>query len=313
MAERIKINKKRPWGAIPESLVEDTRLGASACRLGVWLTMRPANWVVRPQQVMNVLGMGKDAYYSARAQLIQFGYLQMDQATNRGGQFGDVVYQFDPEPARSEPEPTVSGFSGYGSTGFGQTVSGKPGDLTTTDKQEHLKQQQPQRAERDQHQPPTPEAQAVVVVSDTDQAALVWPTGLDEGMLESMRRFLLGAWPGLIDAQALLDELAGRLQAQQVKNPIGYLRKLLGSFQAGEFVAEAGLAIRQQREGSRAHAKRLQAALAGSEAQLQVRVEAVEQGKSVIAEKELARIRALPGIPPAKPAGVSRPGATITT
>ena len=49
-------------------------------------------------------------------------------------------------------------------------------------------------------------------------------------------------------AQALLDELAGRLQAHSVRgSPVAYLRGLIARAQAGTFIAELGLSIATER------------------------------------------------------------------
>ena len=49
-------------------------------------------------------------------------------------------------------------------------------------------------------------------------------------------------------AQALLDELAGRLQANGVRgSPVAYLRGLVARAQAGTFIAELGLPIAAER------------------------------------------------------------------
>jgi hypothetical protein len=49
-------------------------------------------------------------------------------------------------------------------------------------------------------------------------------------------------------AQALVDELAGRLKAQGVRgSPVGYLRGLIARALAGTFIAELGPAIAAER------------------------------------------------------------------
>ena len=105
-----------------------------------------------------------------------------------------------------------------------------------------------------------------VVVDEGDWRQLTWPAGLTEDQLGSMQGILFGsAWPGLAEAQALLDELAGQLQLGKVKNPPGLLRRLLERQQEGTFTQELGPGVRQAREARKKQAEREAAALAGGE------------------------------------------------
>lgn len=105
-----------------------------------------------------------------------------------------------------------------------------------------------------------------VVVSEEEQRALDWPAGLAKDHLASIRSLLLSkSWPGLANAQALLDELAGQLGVPgKVRNPPGLLRRLLERIKAGDFTLEHGMAVRQAREGKLREAERLAAAKAAA-------------------------------------------------
>jgi hypothetical protein len=50
------------------------------------------------------------------------------------------------------------------------------------------------------------------------------------------------------DAQQVLDELAGRMDARHVRNPVGYCAKLVERLKRGEFHPVAGLAAAKQRQ-----------------------------------------------------------------
>jgi hypothetical protein len=84
----------------------------------------------------------------------------------------------------------------------------------------------------------------------TESAALVFPRGFTPAQETAARRTLARAngW-----AQALLDELAGRMALRPVANPLAYLRRLAECAARGEFHSEAGLAVAEARRREEAH------------------------------------------------------------
>ena len=74
-----------------------------------------------------------------------------------------------------------------------------------------------------------------------------------EGLTPAQRRDI-GDRLTLVDratAQQLLDELAGRMRATKVKNPIGYCAALVSRWKRGEFAPEMALAIAAERLAAR--------------------------------------------------------------
>lgn len=143
--------------------------------------------------------------------------------------------------------------------------------------------------------PQPPAAAAVVVVKEEDLEELVWPAGLAENQLSSMRGVLRGKdWPGLANAQALLDELAGQLQLGKVRNPPGLLRRLLERQREGTFTEELGPEVRRAREARRKHQEREAAALAGAGKSQEKQSEVLQvSGASEAALRERRRLREL--------------------
>lgn len=102
------------------------------------------------------------------------------------------------------------------------------------------------------HLPPTPQQAQSANVTTADRfdggggvdpeksplttSELVWPTVLLDSEKEAAHRFLS---PILMDAQTVLDELAGQAATTQVRQPLAYLRKLVEQVKAGTFVAVA--------------------------------------------------------------------------
>jgi hypothetical protein len=86
----------------------------------------------------------------------------------------------------------------------------------------------------------------------TEPAPLVFPRGFTPAQETAARRTLARA-DGC--AQALLDELAGRMVIRPVANPLAYLRRLAECAARGEFHPEAGIAVAEARR--REEAQRL--------------------------------------------------------
>lgn len=96
----------------------------------------------------------------------------------------------------------------------------------------------------------------------TEPAALVFPRGFTPAQ-ETAARNTLSRANGC--AQALLDELAGRMALRPVANPLAYLRRLAECAARGEFHPEAGIAVaeaRRREEALRLRRKETEDALA---------------------------------------------------
>jgi len=92
---------------------------------------------------------------------------------------------------------------------------------------------------------------------------LVFPAKLTESQRSALQR-RLAALPTPL-AQQVLDELAGRMQATSVRNPVGYCSALIRLARNGSFAPELALAIaearRQSEKWARERAKHEAAAL----------------------------------------------------
>ena len=255
--EKIQIVKNKPWGAIPEALITDPRLGHAAVRLGVWLAIRPDGWRVWKEHSKRECRLGEDSWDRACRELKNAGYL-MVKTSRSGGRFGGLQLEFNPQPELSTNTATVDGFTVHGSTG-----DGKPAQLTRTHEQK----------------PPPPEHTCVsqVVVNegrdseprrpvDQKDPGLHWPPGLSQSQEKAMGAALGGVDTGR--RQELLDEVAGRMVSPTpVGNPPGLLRMLVNLAQAGTLTCELADGVRAVREARQAHqmrSDRLSAAGGGS-------------------------------------------------
>ena len=84
----------------------------------------------------------------------------------------------------------------------------------------------------------------------TQPESLVFPRGFTSAQETAARRTLAAAGE---HAQALLDELAGRMALRPVANPLAYLRRLAECAARGEFHPEAGIAVAEARRREEAH------------------------------------------------------------
>jgi hypothetical protein len=238
--ERIRINKKRPWGAVPEALVVDVRLGTTARLVGVWLCIRPPGWIVRREHLLSVLGIGLDAWWRARKQLLQLGYL-VEHKAREGGRFTSANLEFFPEPV---PAATTQGFTEHGQSEPGSAKLGEPEPLPTTVLTPVLTPP-PQRA-----------ADKVVVV---DEVEIEWPAGLSAEQIRACGEALVNAKPER--RQALADELTGAMACRPIANPPGWLRGLARRELAGGVLLELAPAIARARAAKAAAAARTAAAM----------------------------------------------------
>ena len=87
-----------------------------------------------------------------------------------------------------------------------------------------------------------PQVSPVVVLPKT----LIFPSGISSLLSQEMEKRLAGIH--VSNAQTLVDELAGRMKVEVIKNPIGYLAALLKKFLLGDFYPELGIEIGKNRE-----------------------------------------------------------------
>lgn len=130
-SERISINKHKPWGSVPEGLIEDTQLGVAARLVGAWLCIRPPGWILHRDHMLKTLGIGLDAWWRARRQLIDARYFLVSPR-REGGRFCGSDLNFYSEPQPESSSSTAQGFPEPGKSEPGKSEPGKPLPLTRT-------------------------------------------------------------------------------------------------------------------------------------------------------------------------------------
>lgn len=236
-----------PYGIVPQSLIEDSRLSTTARVIAVWFCVQSSNWELRVNHMRKVLSIGKDADLAARRQLKQFGYLQVSQKMMANGFFGHHEYEFDPAPQLQDRRgATVGGFSAAGSPAAGSPGGGQASNITRTSRTSGTKQEE-------QKQPP--QAKAAQPPGGGD---LIFPAGLGEAdraaCLQIMQAACIDSWT----QQGVLDELQGTLQSgRAVVKPAAWVRRLVELHLAGILVLEHAPRVAEVRSARAAHQARL--------------------------------------------------------
>ena len=237
IGERIQIRRDRPWGSVPESLVVDVKLGPTARLVAVWLCIRPPNWIVRRGHVLNTLGIGLDAWWRARRELIAHGYL-VEHPYRNAGRFTTADLEFFPQPDLATA--TAHGFTEPGKSEPGSTELGKTEPLTTTLKTITKR----------------PPPQTAVVVSKIE---IQWPAGLAEEQIDACWEVVQTAAKDR--QQCLIDELAGAMANRPISSPSGWMRGLMKKELDGGALLEFAPSVAKARAARVAAAARAAAAM----------------------------------------------------
>ncbi len=109
--------------SIPVVLLEDGRLSGNARTLGAWIASRPDGWKFYPEYIKRQLSLGKDAYQTAKRQLVDAGWL-VTEIVREGGRYAspEWTFCFDHEPPAGPVEATGAGKPGSGSAGDGDSA-----------------------------------------------------------------------------------------------------------------------------------------------------------------------------------------------
>lgn len=108
------------WGAVPEALFEDQRLGLDTRAVAGWLSTRPEGWQISVFHLRKRLGIGKDKWQRMANELVAAGYLYRSCHTGRGGRrIWEIVFSAVPGVIHNGACSTVAGSPGSGSPGGG--------------------------------------------------------------------------------------------------------------------------------------------------------------------------------------------------
>lgn len=242
------------YGAVPEALLEDRRLGLDSRAVAAWLAIKASGWQINVEYLRWCLALpgkeelGKDIWQRIATELESAGYLS--RAKHRGKQ-GLWVWHitFNPVPCGA----TVAGSAGYGGAAHGAPVHGSAADgqpghkpvprITVPTKKTTTNKRPPSPT-------PKPFASGDIVPPNGDPT-LLYPiiTNAEREELEKLITYC-----EMSARQEVLDEIEGIRQGGGIKKGIVPLaRALIGKVAIGEFVLSAGQNVRAQRETRARH------------------------------------------------------------
>jgi len=130
MSSVVRIQKRRSFSAIPDDILEDTRMRTETRLVLGWLIGRPDGWEIRVGFIQYKLGLSRGRWATTRKEMEKFGYLQTKRWQKIDGTF---QWEFTVTDEPDTSETNIAGFSGDG-----QTSDGKPCNITTQSKQHNF-------------------------------------------------------------------------------------------------------------------------------------------------------------------------------
>jgi hypothetical protein len=110
------VNRNRHYLTVESELVDEiAAAGIDALSIWIYLINRSENWVIKPTQVQDALGIGRRRYSTAMASLRDIGVIQVTAIRNENGAFGGKIVTVTnykpniPEAVPSVTEPTADG------------------------------------------------------------------------------------------------------------------------------------------------------------------------------------------------------------
>lgn len=242
------------YGAVPESLLEDHRLGLDTRAVAAWLAIKASGWQINVGYLRSALALpgkselGKDIWQRIATELELTGYLYR---TRQKGQNGQWVWHitFNPVPGTT----TIAGSAGYGSAGNGRTghglaTCGQPGHKTKQQITIPIKKTTTNRLINTPGESGGPATQQTYLDSDRE---LVYPIIHDQE-LDELKKLISSCAPR--DRQQVLDEIEGIRQSGGIKKgAIPLCRALIQKLVKGEFILSAGNKVQSQRAARLKH------------------------------------------------------------
>ena len=99
----IKSSLKDNYSIIPNDIINNERLGADSVAVLIYLLSKPSNWIVKPSNIQNRFGFGKDKSYKVIADLIEQKYIVREEHREDGKYAQFTYYVYDsPFPCLSD-------------------------------------------------------------------------------------------------------------------------------------------------------------------------------------------------------------------
>lgn len=107
---RITVERNGNFTTVSNSVLRNANLSLKAVGLFVRVLGLPPDWDFSVRGLQKIVKEGRDAIYSALAELIEHGYVERKQHGTEGGQYGEVEYIFREEPQQKSGSQPRTGF-----------------------------------------------------------------------------------------------------------------------------------------------------------------------------------------------------------
>lgn len=254
----VQVRHTTRYGAVPEALLEDSRLDLDSRAVAAWLAVKQDGWQILVGVLRARLGrdgqqlLGKDRWQRIANELEHAGYLTRNKVHGSDGRWTWHV-TFTPSPEIV----TRAGFAGSGSAshafaGSGLSVRGKPGhkevpsSVTTGIKTTTTDGNQASISTRQRKKAP-----AACKAGSVQIEELHYPQGSAREL--SVLKRLIESCPAE-SRQDVLDEVEANRRAGAITRGIVPLTEaLVNKVKDGEFALSAGHGIQESRDKSASH------------------------------------------------------------
>ena len=103
-----KIKHKNPFTAVPNAVLNDSRITFKAKGIYSYLFSKPDGWVFYNQAILNETAEGITSFQSGIKELVKYGWLKKQQLIGKNGQFGGNEYELITELPVQENISTVT-------------------------------------------------------------------------------------------------------------------------------------------------------------------------------------------------------------
>lgn len=129
MSSTIKVKKRRAFSAIPDDVLQDTRMRTETRLILGWLLGRPEGWTIYVSHVQRTLGVSRPRWAKARKEMEALGYLSQSKYQDSGGKFHWEHIVSD--------APTLEFKTIASKPNDGSPIDGKSGDKATQPEQKN--------------------------------------------------------------------------------------------------------------------------------------------------------------------------------
>ena len=213
----LQVSSPGRWGAVPEALIEDSRLSLDTRAVAAWLAIKANGWQISIKYLQKQLGLGEEKWLRIAKEMEKAGYFSR---LKQQGKCGQWVWRIT-----FSPVSTIPGLAGHGLPVPGSSVHGQPGDINNT-----------------------------IVTNTNLTSTTTMTTGGSSNVkfeelpraLQDRSRSIVQQLPETLQAD-VIDEILGQIRAGAVKRPERLLRTLVAAAHAGTLTLDYARLERDRR------------------------------------------------------------------